>query len=96
MSDVREFSTKRENSDGLPPSKRDEIHSLEVNGRRRLDGDAEDNEGDSTVPVGVRGRDKLAPESGNEGGRLEREDCCLRGRGDWPRAGRFIQSAALA
>jgi hypothetical protein len=63
---MREFSTKLENSDGLPPPKRDEIHSLEVKGRRRLEGEEEETDGDNIAPMGVRGRD-WAPESVSEG-----------------------------
>jgi hypothetical protein len=87
---MREFSTERERSAGLLLSMRDEIHSFEDVGLRRLDGDADDTARDDARSLGVRGREKRELGSGEEGERLESEGYSLSGWGDWPRGGRFI------
>jgi hypothetical protein len=91
MSDMSEFSTKRESSAGLPLSKRDEIHSFEVKGRLRLDGDWEVNAGDDVTSVGVRGRLRWAPALGSaDEERLESGECNLRLWGDWESTDLFM------
>ena len=90
MSDMREFSTKRERLAGLLLSMRDEIHSFEDAGLVRLDGDADDTARDDAKSLGVRGREKRELGSGEEDERLESEGYSLSGCGDWLRGGRFI------
>jgi hypothetical protein len=87
---MREFSTERERSAGLLLSMRDEIHSFEDVGLRRLDGDADDTARDDARSLGVRGREKRELGSGEDGERLESEGYSLSGWGDWPMGGRFI------
>ncbi len=79
ISDMREFSTKRESSAGLLLSARDEIHSFEDVGLRRLDGDGDDNAREDVKSLGVRGREKRELGSDEDGERLESGGYSLSG-----------------